>query len=214
MPNSREVLSPFPGVNWAKNTYHPATGDFGSHKLGVVRIAIGQRLYSLQETQTLSPVLTERTIDGSEDRTRIYLGFLGSTPSIRIYATAEQPFALEDPDRMNQAAAYAIELSELQTSYQVFLRIQRIGIAYLQSLKLVLPESDKNALENIAVLEDAVGKYSRRDYISEFLQFADSMDEIGIAEMHIAEPGDTVTNGTSFTPDHIRKTYGPKEKVA
>ncbi len=140
---------------------------------------------------------------------------MGSSPSIKVVASPEKPFALEDPERINTAAEIAIKLAETDASFTTSLNIEREGIKFLDHIKHFIPQTDQSTLEKIGVVGEELEKYINRSYPSEFLAIADTMEQLGIAEIEL-NPHDK-RHGNNVTASFLRETYGKtaeKEQAA
>lgn len=196
-----EILCPFPEIAWASNSFNIETHDLVQHHLGITKIGIGPDLYELQRVGNDSLAWTHREVKEKPGYTRIYLGTTDNLMAIKIVGSVEEPFSLDDPERINSAAEIAKKLQELDISYHTSLQIERIGIGYLATLAHILPGTDENALERIALLRDNLENYLIINYPLEFLAIADDMDRLRIAEILTSDMDH------SLTPDFLREAY-------
>lgn len=215
-PMSRqEILTPSPEIAWGKNTYD-ASGDLVGEQLGAVRIGIGRTLYDLHEdpNRNWNLFLTTREVNADKGDTRLYLGYPGRMPFIKISASREQPFSLDDPARINAAAACARRLSEVDISYINSLKVMETYIVFQREIGQLTQEAGVDLGERIAVFANALEAHTKEKYPKQYLAIADDMDELGIAEMDIGRPGGSIIHAARFKSEWIRKNYSSQQNNA
>lgn len=205
---AKEHIMPPPTIAWAKNSYTPL-GDI-TRTPGITRIGIGSTLYDLREAGDHSVFLTTRLVDADPASTHIYIGNLGSSPSIKVAALSDRPFSLEDPERINAVAEISTKFVEIDTAFVASIKIDREGKKFLNQLVQIIPLTDQNLLGRIGVLGETLTQYVNHDYPSEFLKIADNMEQLGIAEIE-SNPLNQ-QGGNNVTVSFLRKTYGETTK--
>jgi len=216
-----ETISPSPEIAWGKNIYDPRTGDNIGGQLGITRIGIGNKWYNLKEDPNGQQKVESNEIPEPLDHSRIHLGFPDrGGPRVRVLATLEKPFSMDDPERLNKAADCAKKLAKIDRKFRSSLSIKSEGVQHVDSLKTLFDEEDTRDTEDtellneIAVLKEKMLKNINRDYPAEFLLVADAMEGLGITKIEVAETGkrklgEQLAQWISFTPEHMREDYTP-----
>lgn len=211
----QEILTPSPEIVWGKNTYDPS-GDLVSEQLGVVRIGIGRTFYDLHEdpNQNWRLYLTTREVNADEGDTRLYLGYPGRMPFVKISASRGQPFSLDDRARINAAVECARGLSEVDISYINSLKIRERYATFQREIGPLVQETDVELGKKVAVLTEDLKTLTEVKYPKQYLAVADKMDELGIVEMDIGRAGGSLINSNRFRSEWIRKDFSSQQDNA
>ncbi|MBI2040466.1 hypothetical protein HYT18_05355 [Candidatus Microgenomates bacterium] len=166
-------------------------------------------MHVLQEDPNdLNYRLTPRNSPGY-DKSKVFYGYLGSTPLGWAEAAADQPFSFDDPDRINQTIACMRKLAGTDLTQTSSLLISSEGVRYLNSLKQLLGQSNPETLRKIAVLEDEFQNLTGTRFVNTFLQIADEMDRLGLTEIMLQETDPKSRELTfSTTSAWLRHVYG------
>src|SRR3989344_7230887 len=109
------------GINWARNTYDSA-GEYVKEEPGIVRIGIDKTFYILEETPQHNTILHQGESPLAEGRTVVCVGYAGR-PSLKAIAKSDQPFSLNDTERINAAAKVTLEMSQAYITWHANLEI-------------------------------------------------------------------------------------------
>lgn len=201
-----EILNPSPDIMWANNTYDPKTGDFKEGIFGIVRIGIGQTVYSLKGTDNLNLIATSRQVDTDPSYTRIWLGRLGASglPPIKVVGVDEKPFSFDDVNRINSAARVAARLKETLEAITASRKVRDEGEKFLLNLEVIGLGKNTNIWQQLAVLKETLEVNIGAIYPAKFLEIADEMDRLGIKEIDIE-------GGSPRTSEFIRQLFAKKE---
>ncbi|MGE5041760.1 MAG: hypothetical protein ACM3IJ_02550 [Candidatus Levyibacteriota bacterium] len=201
-----EKIGSRPEIKWATLVPEPKTGDPMSTELGVVRIGIGNVLYTAH-FEGLQREIDQRAIPTAEgNNTRLYIGRADSPlPFLKVIFVPEQPITLTDADRINGSVGLATDLYRLETAWRAGMKIREISDKFILDTLRAVPKSDVDTFDAIAVAVDKLMQYANRDYPREFLKVADRMEELGVVSISPANMGE---NHLDFwDPRYIRKTF-------
>lgn len=204
-------LRPKSEINWAKMELDPITKDPMSMKMGITRIGIGKIIYDTSFSGAQLRIDT-RTVDSVENNiTRMYVGRADVQRTfLKVVFDPTRPITLDDANRINAASLLAIDLYQMETAWRAAQKIKDTTETFVRNIRRVVPESDIDTLDSIAVAVDRLMRYSKRDYPEEFLRLADKMDALGVVSV---EPG--VLSGTYinfWSAEHIRETFEEKQE--
>lgn len=200
-----ETIDPFPGIEWASNTYNEQGDEIACNR-GVTKIGIGSQLYTLLGSRPENQSLSVRQVPAISPA-RIYIGRPDSllAADFKVDALGDHPFNVADPVRINEAASLAKKVGEIETGYWASREIGLLGQKYLDFIKRIVTVADANdALKEIAVLGQALERYTTEDYPDRFMDVARTMEELRLESIFsIFKFG----NG-SYHPNLIRQAFG------
>lgn len=201
-----------PDINWAKIARDPKTGDFYGEGLGITAIGVDSSLTEAK-LEGQSVMLRNRQTPGVEEsETRLYIGKIDwSRKMIKVDFGKDFPISFEDSGRINRSASLAIQLMETEKAWRTSLEVREISREFERLMTGLLPQSDVDTFNSIAVAMDRLKLYVNRDYPEEFLRIAEVMDDLGITMIGPEIFGEAMD---FWTVDHLRGAFGEKGKTA
>lgn len=201
------MLVPNPEINWGVNTYAP-NGDLVDRKPGLIRVLTGGVMYYLQENpHSLEYSLTTQPVDSATSK--IFYGYPNSFFKAWALAIDDKPFEMGNTGRINQAIACIRRTVDTDSTSINSLKIEDIGKNYRISLTTFLGQVPVGIIRKIAVLENELKNLVGGHFSKTFLEIADEMDKLGLAEIQ-AESMSSIyrLQFSSVTPDWLRRIYG------
>lgn len=215
IPDIRIVAPSFDGlpagassVNWKTLRYDLETNEPLPSQRRIIGVRTSDNLYRLDITYTNigSLSISQHPSDGSESAVWVGDPEAGAIRKQKAISVEDRPFSFDDPKRINQAAELVISAMATDVAWRASMEIQKTSLNFLRNLRSILSTDDAGSLEAIAVLGDKLEGYIKRDYPQEFLDIADQMDQLGIAEIAPLPRFDRY--GIDLTPEWIRQYYG------
>jgi len=205
-----EGLKPSPEIKWAVPQWNPKIGSYVSESMGVTAIGIGSVVYEAYPNGDLPVLMIDHsTPNAGDDYTRIYVGKADwERKYTKVVFDPEKPLVMDDSGRINSSASLAIDLLNLEKAWRASVEVQDVATRFRQDISRIVPESDVDTLDKIAVALDKLDQYVARDYPQDFLGVADQMEKLGIYDI-----GAGLSHANFWTPQSIRDFFGRNENL-
>lgn len=209
-----ERIPPPQGINWAKSDLYEGSKLVAERQIGVTEIVTGGFRYTMRRRESeLAGVVFRGPVgtgspgiigdDPYEDLSRLYLGFPALMPRLRVVARQDHPLALEDPTRINCAAALAIGLFELEAKYNSSLEIIRALHAFETQLRIVEGVASPEFFRSLSILRDELIENTQQNFPAQFHEAADGIERLGLEGIDVSYNGESYP--CQYTPDWLRK---------
>lgn len=192
--NPKEIPIPT-GIKWATNAYD-AHGDIDRSDFGITGIGIGKNFFQLLEKGGKDPVLVASQLPENipDALTRLLVGYLGRTASMRVYAEPSTPFGLSDPTRLNAAVDLASDFGTELAGVDARERVEHSARTFSDEVKEAGREVDASILKLISIMEKSL-KRGHSDAPNKFRQLAIRMRTLHLSGINVQSENSDLVSG-------------------